>query len=79
MTPKEKAQELVAKYRQITITTYGCGMPGNTCIVSNSMLEKSAIRCAIIAVDELMISMAVQQSNEDFYWEKVKNELNKML
>lgn len=70
MTPKEKAIELVKKYK-------GFEMP-NEHIASK--------QCALIAVEELIDSHLLLTTTHDSkpsirckrYWQEVKNELNKL-
>jgi hypothetical protein len=67
MTPKEKAKELVAKF-----------MPHST---GNSN-RNEAIECALIAVDEILKVCENEISHCSdktyFYWEEVKQEIEKL-
>lgn len=84
MTPSEKAQQLVDKYRIVLMSEdTDCG---------NEILCTSiAIKTALIALDDI-IQMSdknkivysfyenncLTQYTEDFYWNKVKQELEKL-
>lgn len=67
MTPKEKAQELVAK-------------------MYNQMEDEDAIalsiakQCALIAVDEIFYALSFNSDTDisEAYWEKVKQEIEKI-
>jgi hypothetical protein len=85
MTPKEKALELVGKYRNIIMS-----------FLSDRMKKENAKECAIIAVDEILESQPRYPSEVDWddcgatqvyyyqaqreeakqYWQQVKNEIN---
>lgn len=78
MTPKEKAKELIEKYCQILFD--------DVQIVNIS----SPIRCALIAVDEIINSFnAFMDSRKNFrheleidaerYWQKVKEEIQDII
>jgi hypothetical protein len=67
MSPKEKAEQLVAQYR-------GFGMQ-NENIASK--------QCALIAVDEVMYQLNVLPYGMEYlshidYWEEVKQEIQKL-
>ena len=64
MTAKEKAEELVLKFLRIDIN--------NTKEWFNTLIAK---QCAIIAVDEILKSPTPKQEK---YWEKVKQEIEKL-
>ena len=83
MTPKEKALELVKKYKN-PFNRIGCIPPSET------MFDSTAKQCALIAVDEILnvipneyldvwqgeTYMAI---NEDIaYWERIKQEIEKL-
>jgi len=70
MTPKEKANHLFKKYLNEA--------PANKTIDFHS--DIMAIRCALIAVDEIINTCEynrVESYNTD-WWEKVKIEINKL-
>lgn len=65
MTPKEKAEELILKFEQYTDSADEHGF---------------AIKCAIIAVDEIMkvVSIYNDTQAEYYYWEEVQQEIEKL-
>ena len=71
MTPKEKAKELVDKFR-IYIVTWSGGTE-----ISNQNVKQ----CALIAVEELIIQQE-RYNNGSFYpskyWQEVKQEIEKL-
>ena len=72
MTPKEKAQELVDKFRN-EITSF----------LGDNMKKINAKKCALIAVDELIkIHYLLTNTNDTspsiIYWKEVKQELDKL-
>ena len=79
MTPKEKALELVDKYKELEITTLGCG-DGNPCIIKNTMIYNSAKQCALIAVDEVLNNEygSLNYASDISYWQQVKTEINNL-
>jgi hypothetical protein len=65
MTPKEKANELVVKYRRF--------LPINLV----TMLEVKG--CALIAVDEVLSNMDEEDNDVMYkYWKQVKKEIEKL-
>jgi hypothetical protein len=54
MTPKEKAEELIQKYLNTPINFPYIDTQDGQCIGAGYMTHKSAIQCAIIAVDEIL-------------------------
>ena len=73
MTPKEKAQELVDKFRINVLDYEGSGL--------NTFKAK---QCALIAVDEILWHIIkYSDSSKEYvienseYWQEVKHELNK--
>lgn len=88
-TPKEKAEELVEKYSPMMYCYMGSGMLSNDYDVK--VVKENAIECAKIAVDEIIEQLHIQYDEMDFgqsareyingkefYWQEVKNELNKL-
>ena len=76
MTPKEKAQELIDKYRIIL-------MQSDTYAGEEILCTTIAKQCALIAVDEILkyltTSLDVQTSLSAVnYWEEVKQEIEKL-
>jgi hypothetical protein len=65
MTPKDKAKELVLKYEKYFINIY---------------TNYKAIKCALIAVDEIINTNPYEWDGQDLnstidYWGKVKKEI----
>lgn len=67
MTPKEKAEELVTKYRDAIIS-----------FLSDSMKDANAKRCALIAVDEILNEYWLHDTNRRHWWGGVKLEIEKL-
>ena len=76
MTPKEKAEQLV--------NSFYYALPNNgrrTGLNSTAIRYKEAIKCALIAVDEIVKAidfdwMEVQNlESEHRYWQQVENEI----
>lgn len=75
MTPKEKAVELVEKYRAVRIFGLCTEDP-----------EVDAKQCALIAVEEIqkqhkiieLIDGSIQETEKHAYWQEVKLELEKL-
>jgi len=67
MTPKEKAEELIDKFRNNIIS-----------FLSDNMKDHNAQKCALVAVDEL-IKQQNNYNNGSFYpstyWNEVKEEI----
>ena len=71
MTPKEKAKELIEKYRDVSIS-FVDSIEGTCDIRINN---EDAKECALIAIDELI----KQVNHSDVgYWKEVKFEINKL-
>ena len=77
MTPKEKADELVSKFNQHTaqaITHYPNGK-----MVEN---KDEAKQCALIAVAEILFALKMDINSPTSasvkYWQKVKQEIEKL-
>ena len=66
MEPKDKAKELVEKMFNVDLDCENEAM---------CMLYPHAIRCALIAVDEII---RVLQDEQDWYWPEVKQEIEKL-
>ena len=64
MTPKEKAQELVDKFRMNVLDYEGSGL--------NTFKAK---QCALIAVDEMLSECRIQS---EWYWNEVKQQIEKL-
>jgi hypothetical protein len=72
MTPKEKAEELVDKFRN-EITSF----------LGDNMKKINAKKCALVAVDELikihyLLTTTHDTSPSINYWKEVKQELEKL-
>jgi len=65
MTPKEKAKELVNKFR-----------PYTKIIVADAEYIENTKICALIAVDEILGYMGADRGYA--FWEEVKQEINKL-
>jgi hypothetical protein len=67
-SPKEKAKELFDKFRNEIISFLG-----------DTMKDKNAKRCALIAVDEIL---EIKSVDKDFdlshYWQEVEKEINNL-
>lgn len=72
MTPKEKAQELVNKFRE-----FADGIDSETDRFSPNIEKKNAKRCALIAVDEILNNNKIlfEDVLNDQYWEEIKQEI----
>ena len=78
MTPKEKAIELVERMFNVDLDCKNESM---------CMLYPHAVRCALVAVDEIYkLKLNIGQHLEEFedkenyysFWEEVKNEIEKL-
>jgi hypothetical protein len=79
MTPRQKAHELVTKYACLEITTLGCGLEKNPCVITNVMFTESCKQCAIIAVDEILnIYIKFKKHPQTIYWQQVKQEITNL-
>jgi hypothetical protein len=63
MTPKQKAEVLVDKFRNEIVS-----------FLSDSMKNKNAKECALIAVDEIINNVKLYST----YWQEVKQEIEKL-
>ena len=82
MTPKEKANELIEKYIDLPINFPYIDTVDDLCIGSGYMTYYSAVKCAIIAVDEIFDTLKkipVEYYEiiymQTYYWQSVKTEL----
>ena len=69
MTPQEKAQQLVDKYSMITKWKMG---------IEQEYVIKKAKECALIAVDEIINIWEYSDTQEKWWWQQVKEELEKL-
>jgi hypothetical protein len=68
MTPKEKAEELVDKFRN-EITSF----------LGDNMKKINAKQCALVAVDEILnINSVDKDFSLSFYWQDVKDEIQNL-
>ena len=72
MTPKEKAQELVDKFRNEILSFLG-----------DRIKDQNAKRCALVAVDELikihyLLTTTHDTSPSINYWKEVKQEIQNL-
>lgn len=69
MTPKEKTEELVERFRMNVLDWEGC-----------SINEHKAKQCALIAVDEILnlASFYNDTQGEVTYWTEVKQEIENL-
>ena len=72
MTPKQKANELIDKFRVEILSFLG-----------DTMKDKNAKRCALVAVDELIKIHYLLTTTQDTspsinYWKDVKQELENL-
>ncbi len=77
MTPKEKAEELVDKYRNSIMS-----------FLNDRMKDMNAKKCALIAVDEIINTLNMDIRDLDVrgsvlldlisYWREVKQEIEKL-
>jgi hypothetical protein len=65
MTPKEKAKELTDKYWIYL----------RAGLLYDEEAKEDAKHCALIAVDEILEECVLER---DWYWEKVKQEIEKL-
>ena len=81
MTPKEKATELVDKFKQATSYKYQEYAGANYSVFEHDI--DTLKQCALIAVDEILIAIRNDQSDDpegqemyENYWNEVKTEIN---
>jgi len=75
MTPKEKAHELIEKYKNINNVIFT--------LIKDKPLIWIAKKCALIAIDEMLEEIKDSADKEIvvlriIYWEKVKQEIEKL-
>jgi hypothetical protein len=72
MTPKEKAKELVDKFNPLSLRTISD--------FDTKVPEYKGKECALIAVDEIIISVDNEHVSDIFYnyWKEVKQEIEKL-
>ena len=80
MTPTEKAKELIEKYLNLPISFPYIDTIDKQCIGSGYMTYYSAVKCAIIAVDEIIKANPYSHVGNSTikFWQSVKTELEKL-
>jgi hypothetical protein len=85
MTPQEKAQELVSKFKEVEI--YLSIEPTDIDLKIKYITSSSytAKQCALIAVEEIINANGLHPNDTDYdynkaevYWEQVKTEIEKL-
>ena len=78
MTPKEKAEELVQKYKPFVYCYMGSGMLSNT--YDEDVVLTMSKKCALIAVDEIQDFITKYDNHfQDFkYWDEVTQEIQNL-
>jgi heterodisulfide reductase subunit B len=79
MTPRKKANELISQYLHAVIDLPYTDSSDGECIGTGHMTYFSAVKCAIITVNQILIAREI---NSKFildrkYWEEVLQELEK--
>lgn len=73
MTPKEKAIELVEKYKQVAYSD----------LLTQPQIDENAKQCALVAVDEIInelnsLGYSTEVSEKICKWIEVKQEIEKL-
>jgi hypothetical protein len=71
MTPQEKSEELYFKYSMK-------GLEEIKSILNRVVRKNIAKQCAIIAVDEIINAIEYLDDDSEYFWEEVKQELQKL-
>jgi len=71
MTPKEKAEELVGKFKIPLILS-------DTDAGEEIICTTISKECALIAVDEVINSELFKWLEDEIYWQEVKEEVEKL-
>jgi hypothetical protein len=71
MDAKEKAQEIVHKYRVLLMNNGGD-------YVDEFLVSTLSKQCALIAVDEILGQFKWRPKDSLSYWEEVKQEIEKL-
>jgi hypothetical protein len=77
MTPKEKAEVLISKYKKAPFNCTDCDMPYCDVPCTRLSLQESK-ECALIAVDEILKAGQDVDEFADSYWQEVKQEIEKL-
>jgi len=72
MTPKEKAVELISKFKPYA------DYQEDDCFNQIEKMLINAKQCALIAVDEIIKTLKPPCLNEYSYWQEVKKEIEKL-
>ena len=72
MTPKEKAKELVDKFRKYVDDGRHNGF------YSGEITFENQKQCALIAVDEILNEYWSHDTKREKFWQEVRNEINKL-
>jgi len=86
MTPKDKAKELISKFKIYADDNYADDTnPYYGQVLANKriVLHNSAKQCALIAVDEIiketyLHDKTIFEQRRTFYWQEVKQEIEKL-
>jgi hypothetical protein len=82
MIPQEKAREMVNKYLNTSIDFMYIDSQDGNCIGTDCMTHYSAVKCALIAIEEILKAIdwhEFEQPNEEYdYWNEVKQEIEKL-
>lgn len=82
MTPKEKAKELIEKFKAIEVSAFYTDEDNDVCIASDKMFDIPAIKCAIIVVEEMLRSQEQKDSVipniQLWWWKLVYDELKSL-
>ena len=70
MTPKEKTKELYDKYEKM--------FPLNFTNSGENFFKSSIVKCALIAVDEILNTYKQSLNIYPEYWQEVKQEIEKL-
>ena len=76
MKEKTKAIELVDKFKPLVYCYMGSGMLSNS--YDDNVILENAKQCAIICVDEILKAGKDVFIFRDAYWNKVKQEIEKL-
>jgi len=79
MTPDQKANELIEKFENVTINLPYIDLDNDQAIGEGCMTYLSAVKCAIVALNEIIDIHKRQGNIEVLFWQEVKTELNKKL
>ena len=70
MTPQEKAQQLVDQYMDLS--------EEQEYDTPRDMPKEMAIKCALIAVNEIINALVSDHNPLAYYWQEVKEEIEKL-